>query len=289
MQTMKKIFIDPGHGGSDPGAAGHGLLEKDITLAIAQQLKVILNQDYTGHVLKFSREIDRTVSLRERTSMANDWQANYLLSIHVNAGGGIGFESFIYNNSQQRRQETEKLQPIIHNNIIKKTNFANRGMKEANFHMLRESRMPALLTENGFIDHKNDAQLLKRTNFIRKIAQGHAAGLAAALQLASQSSVYVDPQIHIVKKGDTLWSIAQQYKTTVDELKQLNNNIDPRKLPIGYQLFISQPKSKVHTIEEGDTLWSLAITYKTTVKALQDLNPQLNPKKLTIGKKINLP
>lgn len=286
---MKKIFIDPGHGGTDPGAVGNGLQEKDITLSIALQLKKVLTQNYENHTLKLSRETDRTVSLRERTTLANNWQADYLLSIHVNAGGGVGFESFIYNNPLYRRSNTKALQATIHREIVSMTEFVDRGMKQANFHMLRESRMPALLTENGFIDHVNDALMLKDKHYIKKIAEGHAKGLAIALHLPRRSTTHPQSDSYRVKKGETLWSIANHLGTTVSSLLQLNDGIEARELPIGYELAISRPNKKEHIIQKGETLWSLAITYNTTVKTLKLLNPHVNPSHLTIGEKIRLP
>lgn len=185
---MKKIFIDPGHGGSDSGAVGNGLQEKDITLKIALKVKAMLAETYNGYSIKMSRTTDKTVSLHERTRMANNWGAHYLLSIHVNAGGGTGFESFIYNGSFRNKTRTNELRSVIHKNIIEATKFVDRGKKEANFHMLRESNMSAVLTENGFIDRTEDANKLKNDNFLTQIARGHVLGIAKALNLSKKST-----------------------------------------------------------------------------------------------------
>jgi len=180
---MKKIFIDPGHGGQDPGAVGNGLREKDLTLKIALKTRDILRARYEGPSIKMSRTTDQTISLRERTNLANTWGADYLISIHINAGGGTGFESFIYNGNYRNKPNTKNLRSTIHNEIISKVNFRDRGKKEANFHMLRESTMPAMLTESGFIDHSEDAKKLKSDSFLTQIAEGHAQGIAKALDL----------------------------------------------------------------------------------------------------------
>src|SRR5699024_10120128 len=92
---MVKIFLDPGHGGIDAGAVGNGLLEKNVTLKIAIDIRKYL-AGYKNVSIKMSRTTDKTVTLTERTRMANNWGANYFLSIHINAGGGTGFESYIY-------------------------------------------------------------------------------------------------------------------------------------------------------------------------------------------------
>lgn len=184
---MKKIFIDPGHGGSDPGAVANGLREKDVTLKLALKVRNLLRENYSGHSIKMSRTTDKTVSLRERTNIANTWGADYLLSIHINAGGGTGFESFIYNGSFRNKARTRELRSKIHKEIMAGLDFRDRGKKEANFHMLRESQMPAMLTENGFIDHSADAKKLKSDSFLMTIAKGHALGLAKALHLKKKS------------------------------------------------------------------------------------------------------
>lgn len=182
-----KIFIDPGHGGTDPGARANGLQEKNITLKIALKLRDILQRKYEGHTIKMSRTTDKTISLIERTNLANNWSADYLISIHINAGGGTGFESYTYNGNYKGKEKTNRLRRTLHNQIVKQTDFHNRGKKEANFHMVRESAMPAVLTENGFIDTKEDAQLLKQDSFLEKMARGHALGLAEAFNLPKKS------------------------------------------------------------------------------------------------------
>lgn len=200
---MVKIFIDPGHGGSDSGATANGLKEKDVTLKIALKLRDILNNNYEGHSLKLSRTTDQTISLAERTNMANSWGADYLQSIHINAGGGTGFESYIYNGSYSGKTETNRLRSLIHDAVVNATGFRDRGKKEANFHMLRESSMFANLSENGFIDNATDAAKLKSDAFLTQIAQGHADGLAKAFGLKKKSS---GTQQYIEILADQLWT-----------------------------------------------------------------------------------
>lgn len=233
---MAKIFIDAGHGGSDSGAIGHGIREKDVNLVIALKVRQILNNDYEGHSVKLSRTTDQTLTLKQRTDMANLWGADYLLSIHINAGGGVGFESFTYNGNYARKIRTNQLRNFIHEAIIEETGFRDRGQKEANFHMLRESSMSAILTENGFIDHQIDASKLNQPAFIEKIARGHAKGLAIALGLERNNDRNRVTQSHTIKKGDTLWVLAQKYETTVDRLLALNAGIKPKYLQIGQKI-----------------------------------------------------
>ncbi|MCY9377393.1 sporulation-specific N-acetylmuramoyl-L-alanine amidase [Bacillus sp. T17B1] len=182
---MVKIFIDPGHGGSDPGATGNGLQEKTLTLQIALALRTILTNEYEGVSLLLSRTSDQYVSLSDRTNAANNWGADFFLSIHINSGGGTGFESYIYPGVGA---PTTTYQSAIHSEVIQAVDFADRGRKTANFHVLRESAMPALLTENGFIDTVADANKLKTNSFIQSLARGHANGLEQAFSLKKTSN-----------------------------------------------------------------------------------------------------
>lgn len=181
---MIRIFIDPGHGGSDPGAVANGLDEKNLTLDIAVRLRAILLGKYRGVEVRLSRETDTTVSLKQRVHMANSWRANCFLSIHINSGGGTGFESYVYTDALPA---SVTYQNIIHPEIVAATGFSNRGKKRANFYVLRETAMPALLTENGFIDNADDAAMLKDPAFRLRIAQGHANGLAKAFGLQKKA------------------------------------------------------------------------------------------------------
>lgn len=176
---MVKVFIDAGHGGSDPGAVGNGLREKDITLKLAKRVEALL-KDYQDVQTKMSRIGDTYPSLSERTNEANKWGADFFMSLHINAGGGTGYEDFVYPGSTK----SIAYQNIIHAEIIKKVGkMVNRGKKQANYHVLRETIMPSILTECGFIDNPSDAALLKQDAFIEGLAQGHVNGLVKAFGL----------------------------------------------------------------------------------------------------------
>lgn len=206
---MIKIFIDPGHGGKDPGASANGLKEKDLTLVIATKIAKQLTT-YNNVTTKLSRNRDKTLSLNSRTKMVNDWQADYLLSIHINAGGGTGYEDYIYNGSI--KSNTQKLRDIIHTEIVKQLpRVRNRGKKTANFHMLRESKMPAMLSENLFIDTKADATLLATDNFLEKIAQGHTNGIVKAFQLTKSKTSKTTKQTTNINKNTFYRVIAGSY------------------------------------------------------------------------------
>lgn len=220
---MVKIYIDPGHGGNDSGATGNGLQEKNITLQIALKVRDELKK-YNDATVKMSRTKDETVSLQQRTNEANSWNADYFVSIHINSGGGTGFESYIYN-QLTAASKTAKMRSTLHNFLIKTNELKDRGKKKANFHVLRESNMAAVLTENGFIDTRSDAAKLKDAVWINKVAIAHANGIAQIFNLKKKVNSSKDGRTYTVKKGDTLTNIAQKNNTTVNKLVSLNSLI----------------------------------------------------------------
>ncbi|GAA0359147.1 N-acetylmuramoyl-L-alanine amidase family protein [Bacillus horti] len=180
-----KIMLDPGHGGNDPGAVGNGLQEKTLNLTIARHIRDMLNSEYQGVEVRMTRDSDVFVGLSQRAALANQWGANYFMSIHINAGGGTGFESFIYNT---RPASSVRAQDLIHPQIVQAMGVTDRGKKSANFAVLRETNMPSILTENLFIDRAADAERLKNATFLRTIARGHVNGLERAFNLQRRGS-----------------------------------------------------------------------------------------------------
>ncbi|MCP1161279.1 N-acetylmuramoyl-L-alanine amidase [Bacillus infantis] len=213
---MVKIYIDPGHGGQDSGAVGNGLQEKTIALHIGTRIKDILLAEYDNIFILMSRTGDSYPSLSERTNQANAWGADFYLSIHINAGGGSGYEDYIYPGSGA---PTSTYQSNIHSEIMKLVDWPDRGKKTANFHVLRETRMPALLTENGFIDNLSDAAKLKSASVIESLARGHVNGIVKSFNLPKKpKAVY-----HTVISGDTVYSLGQTYGSSIQQIKNWNN------------------------------------------------------------------
>lgn len=186
---MVKIMLDAGHGGKDSGAVGNGLREKDLTLNIVKKIGDML-KDYEGVEIIYTRTDDRFIELSERAAIANKAKADFFLSVHINAGGGTGFESYVYNGGVSAA--TVAYQNVIHGEIMKAIGgVRDRGKKRANYAVLRETKMPAILTENLFIDNKNDAAKLKSEQFLLQIAYGHVVGLEKALGLKKKENITV--------------------------------------------------------------------------------------------------
>lgn len=182
---MVKIYIDPGHGGKDPGAASNGIKEKDIVLDVCNRIIAGLKEYKDVEVIS-TRTTDVFLSLEERTRKANHNNADILVSVHCNSAtsnSAKGFEIYVYPGSGAA---TVAFQNVMHSEILKamgKSNIEDRGKKQKNLHMLRESKMKAVLTENLFVSNSADAKLLNNADFRQKIAQGHINGLERFLGL----------------------------------------------------------------------------------------------------------
>ncbi|MGM1047589.1 MAG: N-acetylmuramoyl-L-alanine amidase [Bacillota bacterium] len=203
VETVKKVWIDAGHGGKDSGAAGNGLKEKDIVLEVSLGAKKRLEADYEGVQVLLSRSTDVFLELSERTNKANKAGADILVSIHCNAGGGAGgFESFRYTNPQPA---SVAFQNVLHREImatLKPFGVKDRGQKSGNLHMVRESKMPAVLTENLFIDVAADAAKLKRQGVIDALIEGHVQGIAKYLGLKKKEGAsVVSDKVNVIVNG----------------------------------------------------------------------------------------
>jgi len=274
---MVKIFIDAGHGGHDGGAIANGLKEKDLTLEIARKLRSELNK-YRNVQVKMSRTGDTFLSLSRRANIANSWGADLFVSIHINAGGGVGYEDYIHT-SQNSKTKSGKIQSCINAEMIKATGWRNRGRKRANFAVLRQTKMPAILTENGFIDTKTDADKLKSNSFLNKIADGHAKGIAKHFGLKKKkgSSSTTSKKKSNKKKTTSNSSKVSSYKgkrveSKVNGLRFYNkpswkdkdvigrvnkgygfpNIVSKHKVGKGYQYKVKNSKGKVFYITASD-------------------------------------
>ena len=177
-----KVYLDPGHGGSDSGAVGNGLQEKNLTLDIALRTRTLLQA--RGATVRMSRTSDIARSLDWRVQDANAWGANLFVSIHINAGGGTGFESYRYTSTGSGTVNAHNiLHPAVLSGMRSVASVTDRGKKTANFYVLRYTSMSAILTENLFIDRASDAALLSRADFRAGIARGHSNGIAQILGL----------------------------------------------------------------------------------------------------------
>jgi len=178
--------VDPGHGGADPGAVSAALREKDLTLAVA--LAVARELSLFRAAVRLTRQTDAAVSLADRVEMANAVGADLFLSVHINAGGGTGFESYVHPSADER---TRQIRSAVHRKVaavFTEAGFPDRGEKQADLYVLRRTRMPAVLLEYGFIDHPRDAAFLADAEVQVRLARATAEGVAEAFGLSADPS-----------------------------------------------------------------------------------------------------
>lgn len=181
----KLIYIDPGHGGSDPGASGYSgkNVEKDITLDISLRLAAILREQ--GARVEMSRTTDATVGLNQRPYSANEINADAFISIHTDSftsSAAQGTSTYFYAPSSRQhlydqRSNRKQLAESIHQFMVSDLDIPDRGVREANFAVLRESKMPAVLVETAFISNPEEERLLADANFRQRIAEAIAKGI----------------------------------------------------------------------------------------------------------------
>ncbi len=160
----KTIVIDPGHGGSDPGAVGNGLLEKDVVLRVSLALRDKLQA--AGAKVVMTRTTDTFVSVNNRYQVANSSGAHSFVSIHTNSlanSTAHGTETF-WNRTNQHA-ESQKLAQVAQKHLIQSLNTRDRGVKEGSFAVVRYTSMPSILVELGFITNRSDAQMMKTDKF----------------------------------------------------------------------------------------------------------------------------
>ncbi|MGO1529308.1 MAG: N-acetylmuramoyl-L-alanine amidase family protein, partial [Senegalia sp. (in: firmicutes)] len=167
---MFRLCFDYGHGGNDPGATYKGRKEKDDNLYIGSRIAKEIRRH--GVIVDETRTKDVTMTLRERSNYECKRNYDYFISFHRNAWKpetGSGVETFTYLNTSQKSKNLAKK---IQSNLAE-IGFINRGVKKANFHVLRETKAPAILMEIGFIDNTEDNKLFdrKKEDIIRGISQ----------------------------------------------------------------------------------------------------------------------
>lgn len=189
-----KVFIDAGHGGTDPGALGYGYRESDLNLQVAKKVESKLKSK--GIDVKMSRNSDIFYSLSERAEMANDYGADAFVSIHQNsaeAKSANGIETY-YN---RKKEEDRPLSNDIQKQVISQTGANNRGVKNAEFTVLVKSKMISALVECGFITNELEVKKLSDSSYQDKLATGIADGIEEYLK---SNVIIEESQITVIGK-----------------------------------------------------------------------------------------
>ncbi len=182
-RKSKTIVVDAGHGGDDYGT--HSLQkpryhEKFLTLATSLMVRDHLKR--MGYQVIMTRTTDKFISLDQRTNIANKRKADLFVSIHFNSAPSRqahGTEIFFYDSRKEkvRASRSKGLAQRVLTHVTKSSKTASRGVKAGNFAVIRNTKMPAILVEGGFLTNAEEMRVLKDPKVLNKIAWGIAKGV----------------------------------------------------------------------------------------------------------------
>ena len=294
-RAVRKVIIDPGHGGTDSGATGNNLLEKDYNLLISKYMYDRFKE--LGVPVAITRDSDTTLSPTDRVNTILNKFGNssdvILISNHVNSGGGEGAEVIyalrnrdtlarrILENIGAAGQETRKYyQRRLPSDTSKDYYFIHRNT----------GNLEPLIVEYGFIDNTKDVEFLKEN--YKELAEAVISAVANYIGVPYTPPEGITTNTYVVQKGDSLYSIANKLGTTVSELKK-ENNLTTNTLQIGEVLRIPtkeiyEGEENVYIVQKGDTLYSVAMANNTTVDELKKAN-NLTSNILSTGQLLKIP
>lgn len=173
---MKKIVIDPGHGGEDNGATWGYAEEDDINLSVSFLLRCELEK--LGHAVHMTRESDIFVPLTERTSLANEIQADLFVSIHCDAFHNTTVDGMsVHVHPECSYKTTKTAFDIISKMTERFHGHKNRGVKRSNFHVLRKTKMSAVLIECEFLSNPETRKFLREPENQLGLARAISSGI----------------------------------------------------------------------------------------------------------------
>ena len=294
MNENYRIVVDAGHGGIDSGAVSGNLQEKDFNLEAANYMYNRFKE--LGVPVTITRDTDKTLSRNERINTMKSLGTDpnvIILSNHINAGGGEGAE-VIYPLRSSSTLAKSILDEIGARGQIKRKIYQRalpENPRKDYYYIMRETpNTTALLIEYGFIDNPRDQ--VKLNNNLLDYAEGVVKAVSEYIGVP-----YTLPNseelgdVYVVKAGDTLYSIARKFNTTVNELVNINN-LTSTILSIGQELKLPSKEEQndydTYTVQEGDSLYSIANKYNIKVSDLIEFNG-LPTTVLTIGETIRIP
>lgn len=246
--NVVKIMLDAGHGYNTPGKrTPDGMREFEFNSVVAAYAKKFL-EGYQNVTVYFAHDASgkRDVPLQERTDNANRLKVNVYVSVHANAYGqgwntANGIETYVH---PIIPAETRAIATKIHNQLISKTRMTNRGVKNANFHVLRETDMNAVLVECGFMTNQSDASKLKSDAYRKLCAEAIVAGLVEYYKLVKKvipkpipapqpkpTGVKVDGKVHrILVDGKQIG--AYDNAVSIGEFAELHASKGAKKIEI---------------------------------------------------------
>lgn len=274
IKKITRVVIDAGHGGEDPGAKGlYGLREKELTLDVARRLARRID-GHADMEAVLTRDADYFLSLGGRSAMAREERGDVFISIHANAArsrSANGFELFflslrgssdkmareladkenaadliggieptedevlsiVFDYLQEEgMQKSAVLAESIYKRFQRDDSIRLRNVRQAGFAVLKTVEIPSVLVELGFISNQTEAKRLKSDDYREKLARLLAESIEQYCQRVGGNGT----RYHVVKDGETPWSIAERYSRTVRDLMLANNLSPDAVLRVGQKL-----------------------------------------------------
>lgn len=217
------IGVDMGHTLSGLGTGAVGIVkETDQNRKIGNELISLLKSK--GHTVINCTVDTSTQDLADRVYLANKQTLDVFVSIHLNSGGGTGTETYIYDGYWSGKEANRAIAKKVNDKIVANCGFKNRGVKEANFHVLRETVAHAILVEVCFVDSQSDVSILNTSKVAKAIAEG----------LTGQSFETVAPPVNEMYRIRLTWANATSQKGA---FSNLDNAIAECKKYAGYSVF----------------------------------------------------
>lgn len=295
-RVTKKVVIDAYRGGDDIGSNTNGIIEKNYNLDLSKYIYDRLRA--LGVPVSITRDSDETLNMDNRVNRIKSFYGSgndvIVISNALTTGGEGAEVIYALRNSNAL---ASKLASELETAGVSESNFYQRRLpsdtaKDYNQLIRDTASNESVIIYYGNIDNSDEATFLK--NNLEGVGEAIVIALADYLNVTYQPMT--GSNYYIVKKGDSLYSIANRYNTTVSELKTLNN-LSTNNLDIGQVLKIPTETSEeapseegeiIYTVKSGDSLYRIASLYNTTIDEIKSLN-NLTSNTLSIGQKLKIP
>lgn len=295
-----KVVIDAGHGGTDPGAVAGGVNEKDLNLMIAQYMQDRFLQ--AGVDATLIRNSDETISPTERVrrilAAYGDNPNVVVISNHNNSSSNTSAEGteIIYalrNTNELSKNILDELDKAgLPTRTAYQRRLPNNPSKDYYFIHRETGSTQPIIIEYGYMTTPQDLRRVQEN--YKKYVNAVVKGVLDTFDIGEEIMPDDTKNTYTVKAGDTLWSIARRFNTTVEDLMKYNN-LSSDVITVGTVLTIptttdssTNLNSSMYVVKAGDTLWNIAKRYNTTVEILMMMN-NLNTDLITIGQRLMVP
>lgn len=276
------VIIDPYRGGNDSGYTNNNVIEKDFNLMISKYINNRLNE--LGIQSIMTRDNDKYLSDEERASIINSYNG-LAISNRLNYGEDNGVEivySLKNTNNIPNKIETAFNDRDIFVNKVYQRRDENDTSKDYD-NLLKNTNTETIIIDYGYINNSDDINnvLNNYTRYAESVVKAIADYYGVEYSKTFENE-------YIVKKGDSLWSIATKYGITVNDLKEYNN-LKTNLISVGKVLKIPEVSiENIYVVKKGDSLWSISKKFNTTVNELKVLN-NLTSNLLSINQKLLVP